>query len=49
MWCVFDLICMIWTEMFHLDTEITETEKKEHRNSQGVTLCALPLLQGGLS
>lgn len=49
MWCGFDLIFMIWTEMFYLDTEITETEKKEQRNSQGVTSCALPLLQGGLS
>lgn len=30
-------------KMFYLDAENTETEKKVQRNSQWVTLCALPL------
>lgn len=39
----FYLIFMNWTEMFYLDTEITETENKEQINSERVTSCAQPL------
>lgn len=40
---LFEIIFMIWTEMFYLYTEITEKDYKKWRNSERVTSWALPL------